>query len=385
VAAPPGTPFHQLARTPLHRWWRPLLGTVVGLLAVLLAAVGLYIVGLIIMVASGGDPFTAAEDGRLFENESLNLAFELLALALFIPAVLLAVFAVQRRPIGTVTSVLGRMRWRWLLVCAGLAAVACSMSLGVSLLTGVVTGEGDPWAGMSWSRMFPAVLVVVALVPFQAAAEEYVFRGWLPQAIGSCTLETATGRAGRAASRILRTPWPGIVVGAAAFTAGHAHRGWALLDIAMFGLVAGWLAVRTGGLEAPIALHVLNNLMAFSFAAAEGTLAEAAEVTDAPWYSLVSTVAQLSVFSALVLWLARRSGIENRRPADATGQVAAAEVPSLIPAQPGPSWAEPPTEPWSSHDGALQPPPGQVVPDRVAPDRVAPDQRPSGPDRPQAV
>jgi membrane protease YdiL (CAAX protease family) len=51
--------------------------------------------------------------------------------------------------------------------------------------------------------------VTLLLVPFQAAAEEYLFRGWLLQAFGA----------------FMRTPWPGILIGAAAFTALHAYTG----------------------------------------------------------------------------------------------------------------------------------------------------------------
>ncbi|MBA3501352.1 MAG: CPBP family intramembrane metalloprotease [Deltaproteobacteria bacterium] len=40
--------------------------------------------------------------------------------------------------------------------------------------------------------------------------------------------------------------------------------------ITTFGLVAGWLTIRTGGLEAAIALHVLNNVTFFLVDAATG-------------------------------------------------------------------------------------------------------------------
>ena len=42
------------------------------------------------------------------------------------------------------------------------------------------------------------------------------------------------------------------------------------LAITVFGVVAAWLTIRTGGLEAAIALHVVNNVSMFLFDAATG-------------------------------------------------------------------------------------------------------------------
>ena len=42
-----------------------------------------------------------------------------------------------------------------------------------------------------------------------------------------------------------------------------------------FGVVAGILVIRTGGLEAAIAMHVLNNFLAFGLALRFGDMTEA--------------------------------------------------------------------------------------------------------------
>ncbi|GAA2803779.1 CPBP family intramembrane glutamic endopeptidase [Nonomuraea dietziae] len=120
------------------------------------------------------------------------------------------------------------------------------------MATGENTSELLGWKG--WSGFLPALVVIVLLVPFQAAAEEYIFRGWLLQAFGA----------------YIRSPWPGIVLGSAGFAALHAYTDWGILDVFSFGVLMGWLAVRTGGLEAPIAMHVVNNTLAFAISAARG-------------------------------------------------------------------------------------------------------------------
>lgn len=172
--------------------------------------------------------------------------------------------------------------------------------------------------------------MIVLLVPFQAAAEEYVFRGWMLQAVGACTLENAKRRVGRALSVVFRTPWPGIVVGSALFTSGHGYTGWGILDIFAFGAIAAWLAVRTGGLESSIALHVLNNLMAFLLPAAVGELD--IEQGGVPWQVVVADIVPMVLYAAAVVWLARRMRVQTVT----TGPEDEDDVPVAAAAQPTP-------------------------------------------------
>ncbi|MEU0341829.1 lysostaphin resistance A-like protein [Streptomyces bobili] len=57
-----------------------------------------------------------------------------------------------------------------------------------------------------------------------------------------------------------------------------------------FGAVAGWLTVRTGGLEAAIGLHAVNNLLAFAaVASVVDGLRSDDTAADAPWELVRST------------------------------------------------------------------------------------------------
>ena len=65
------------------------------------------------------------------------------------------------------------------------------------------------------------------------------------------------------------------LVTATLFALAHgAQDPWLFADRLLFGVVASWLAWRTGGLEAPIALHAANNLVSLGYTAVEGTLSE---------------------------------------------------------------------------------------------------------------
>ncbi|WP_157431620.1 CPBP family intramembrane glutamic endopeptidase [Actinomadura hibisca] len=328
VPPEPGRPFHQMARTAAHRWWRPLVGT----LAILAAGLGLMmvlmIVGTIVQFAVTGEAAEPADGEPMFGSVNAELAFNLAGLAVFLPLVLLAAWGIQRRRPGTLSSVTGRLRWRWLLVCAGLAVLFCIAGFGASLLASMVVDdpadEAQHWVG--WGEFLLPAAIILLLVPFQASAEEYMFRGWILQGVGACTLENSRGRFGRAMSRAFRTPWPGMVVGAALFTSGHGYTGWGVLDIFAFGVIAAWITVRSGGLEAAIALHVFNNLMAFLLPAAVGRLD--LEQGDVPWQYVIADVVPMLLYAAAVSWLVRRKKIQNVVPDPAAVAVASDGAPA---------------------------------------------------------
>ncbi|MEV4006625.1 CPBP family intramembrane glutamic endopeptidase [Actinomadura sp. NPDC049753] len=332
VETPKAAPFHRLARNEVHRWWRPLAGTF-GIAALGMAlAIGLLIVGVIVQVVVTGEaPDTPGTDtDSIFGDQTADLAYNLGSLALFLPVTLGAAWVVQRRRPGTLSSVAGRLRRRWLLACSGLAILFCVVSYGTSIAASAAiddpSGGDEHWVG--WGRFVAPAIVIILLVPFQSAAEEYAFRGWVLQAVGACTLENARSRVGRAFSVVFRTPWPGIVVGSALFTAGHGYTGWGILDIFAFGAVAAWLTVRTGGLEAGIALHVFNNLMAFLGPAAIGQLD--IEQGAVPWQLVAADIVPMLLYAAAVTWLARRMRVQRvtAGPGDGEAPLTAATAPA---------------------------------------------------------
>ncbi|MFY1669332.1 CPBP family intramembrane glutamic endopeptidase [Plantactinospora sp. WMMB334] len=302
---PSGTPYHRLARTDRHRWWRPLLGSLLvlgGTLVVLclLAGVGTAIAAL------AGRP--VGPDGVPALGTLGELALTLAMIAAALPFVLLAARWVQARPAGTVSSVLGRLRWRWLGICLLVAVPTVLLLLGGSLgllaLTGGMdeggTGDGGTVGGWpGWAGFLGALALLLLLAPLQAAAEEYVFRGWLMQVVGA----------------YLRTPWPAIALQAVLFSAAHGWgTRWGFAELAFVGGLLGWLSIRTGGLEAAVGLHVVNNLIALGGAAALGELAAEETAADAPWEMLVVSVLVHLGYAVVVLGLARRRRLPTAAP-----------------------------------------------------------------------
>ena len=84
------------------------------------------------------------------------------------------------------------------------------------------------------------------------------------------------------------------------------------LFLALFGLglLFGWLTLRTGGLEAAIALHTLNNQTAFLDAIFTNRLQEALFMTKVDW---ITAVVQL-LLVGLAAWIIWRA-YQNREAA----------------------------------------------------------------------
>ncbi|MDG4785809.1 type II CAAX endopeptidase family protein [Micromonospora sp. WMMD1102] len=364
TAPPPGTSYHRLARTDRHRWWRPLLGSLLVLGGTFLVLCLLFGIGAAIAAATGRP---TGPDGLPALGALADLVLLLASIGAALPFVLLAARWVQARPAGTVSSVLGRLRWRWLGWCALVSVPAVLLllvgSFGLLALTGSVDDAGAAGTGWpGWAGFLGALALLLLLVPFQAAAEEYLFRGWLLQAVGA----------------FLRTPWPAITLQALLFASAHGWgTGWGFADLAVVGGVLGWLTIRTGGLEAAVALHVVNNLVSFAGAAALGQLASEETAADGPWEMFVVSLLVHAGYAVVVLRLAGRRRLPTRsaeQPAPAPGDPAA-----IAPGRPLPLPGHPLPPP-----GAQIPAPGHPIP-IPAHQAAAPGQPDAAPGPPQAV
>lgn len=327
-AAPPLTAqplapreYAQALRGPRHRWWRPLLGlvAVTACTVVLFGAMLLYALAFVVAQVLGAelpDPTTLTD--AWFVSPA-GLLVTNLGLALGIPLALVATWAQAGRA-GLVSSVLGRVRWRLLLGALGVSLLLLvpltfasdllltQLDLPVDGGTGVGAGaEAGTDAGTGadetgWWPLTPASgwlalsVVILLTTPLQAAGEEYFFRGWMSQWIGS----------------MLRWRWAAIAVPAAVsallFAMAHgAQSPWLFADRLVFGLVASLLVWRSGGLELAVALHAANNLLAFGLGIAYDGLEDSLLITEvAPVEGAASITVTVITTLVLLLWARRR-------------------------------------------------------------------------------
>lgn len=290
--------YHRLARSaPGYRWWKPL---VTGLIA-LGIFIGFTIVLVVVLLASTlAFPevrpviTTLITTGEIDNSLPVILAFSLSSIAVILPSVWLARLIMGPRPVGLLSSIAGRLRWRWMarLILPVVIAYGASTLFSVVVLP-LLTGERVPPVAVSPST-WTVVLVAVLLVPLQATAEEFFFRGYLAQTIGGW----------------LKHPLFAILLPVPLFTIGHQYDVWGLIDVSVFAVVAGWLVWRTGGLEASIVAHVVNNTVIFVIGAFG--LIDVNSKTSSGLEVVISAVT-LALYAWLVLRAAKRFGLQRVR------------------------------------------------------------------------
>ena len=277
-----GTPYQRLLRNPDA----PRGFVVIGAFTIL---VGWMIASLIILGVQQSirkDPDgTVSWFGLLATN---------LSLIVLIPLSMLVARKLNRQTPGLLSSVVGRLRWRPLAWFAVIAVALELVMLAVIQFGGIELAGGERHGGGAAPDAVAVIAVTLLTSTFQAAGEEYFFRGYLLQAVGA----------------LVRSSMVAILVTTLVFTVAHGVWPWQspalFLDRFAFGLVAALLVVRTGGLEASIAAHAANNVVTFVFAALTNSVGASLGVQDAPWGLVTVDVVKFVAFGAVALWVARR-------------------------------------------------------------------------------
>lgn len=287
AAAPERPDYHRIARTQAnYRWWRPLITAVVAVASY--AAMMLLLFATVAIVVLINPQIETSVDLLSLDTDMYNpyhFMGTMVTLIPMIPAVMLGV-AAGRRPVGTLLSVAGRLRWRVLgrslAICLGVYLAGQLFFLALAWF------EGEPvaptWHPYSWWLILGALLIV----PFQAAAEEFAFRALPMQVFGAW----------------LRNPFWGILLPLPLFVVAHDYNAAGLLGVAAFALAAGVLVWRTGGIEAAIALHVVNNSLVFAFGAVGWLDLNFPESTI---LDTLASTAILAVCTVLILWVERKA------------------------------------------------------------------------------
>ncbi|HEY5784998.1 MAG TPA: type II CAAX endopeptidase family protein [Microlunatus sp.] len=291
---PDGAPYPQILRGESYLWWRSLLGVLCGLSLYLLmtSVVTQVVLGVSWGAVGAGEAYADfARRALAFEIPAGMIAANL-GIATLIPIcwVLMAIVH-QVRP-RWLSSVQPRLRWRYLLISAGIALVVLNAVTLIPLAFGSTDVTVAPQPGF-WSFL----VVIVLTAPLQAAAEEIFFRGYLMQALGS----------------LVAQPWFGVVVSAVIFALMHGVQNPALfLNRLGFGLLAGVLVWRTGGLEAGIGAHVVNNICAYVIAGLTSSIAAVRGISSITWLESGIQLSGFAIFAVFALLIARKLKLRNQ-------------------------------------------------------------------------
>lgn len=132
------------------------------------------------------------------------------------------------------------------------------------------------------------VVLCLALIPVQCVAEEYVFRGFFMQAVGSW----------------FKLPVVGLIVSAAVFAAGHPYNEIGVALIFFNGVIWGLVTWLTKGLEASSAAHIVNNYIVFFL----GGFGVQATTSNVDFETLIVGCLVDVIYAAAVILLGRKFG-----------------------------------------------------------------------------
>ncbi len=130
------------------------------------------------------------------------------------------------------------------------------------------------------------------------------------------------GRRARAADWLAHgyPRWAGVVGSALIFALLHPSPTPASFVYPLgFGLIVGWLTVKTGGLEAGIAAHVVNNGHHLRVRGALRNGRPGLHESRCGWLDLVITLGSWAIFAPLAVWLGRRMQLATATPASRFG------------------------------------------------------------------
>ena len=241
----------QFLQTPRRRWWKLPIALVVAGVAWLIGSTIVSVPAVIYDILNQKIDYTDPVALQAYLNgvqqhitPALFFANNV-SIALMIPCAWLGLIIYGQRP-RWLSSVVGGLRWGWLFRIIGLILIPY---IALEALTVALGGVPQlTWKPYSLFMIF----VILLTTPLQCAGEEYGLRGLVNLLFGSY-----------GSSRV--SFWIGGVVSSLAFMWLHAAQDMYLNAFYFsFGMISCWMAWRTGGLEAGIAMHVVNNVLSMA-------------------------------------------------------------------------------------------------------------------------
>ena len=280
-------------------WWKPLvIVPALIILMLVIQVIGMFVAGMLEWLVLGNE----------LDPESLQLTpVMMLATNLSIAAMAPVAIALMRW-VGTVPvreqfALARRASW-------GRLGVYTGMFLALLLAVNAIFVVIDPSSlqALSLSGGVIALLAITVLTtPLQAAGEEVMFRGAIMPSIASWI------RPAKVALVV------GLVLSSVIFGLMHGSVDpWLLSYYTIFGAAMAAMAVISRGLEAPIALHVVNNVAMMMLAALgtdDGTIAIDRSVGQGGPFMLVFI--GMDLVAVALVWLVER----RRRAAEVEGTV----------------------------------------------------------------
>ena len=260
-----------------YRWYKPIL------VFILIFIITLILGGLTVVVfgALFGTEFImhVFEGGYETFNTPATLFFSDLIIIMFIPSLYIASKIVKDRPFSSYSS--SRGGWNFKLYFKALL-IPLIMYIIFEAITTAIKGPQD-----QSHLSIGFILVLLISVPLQSIAEEYMFRGLILQTIGSW----------------FKIPVLAIVIQAIIFSLCHDYNSLGLFEVLVLGIICGFFAWKTNGIEISSALHTANNVSFGLFV----MLGLDASSSSPELISVVATIAFILILSGIMYYIGKKT------------------------------------------------------------------------------
>lgn len=272
---------------------------------ILLISVVLGLGSLIVLSVAGTTPESAEFTSKIMGHNAFTFGTLLLSFVFPLIFLLLGSRLFHARTAASVVTAWRKIRWDRIVVAALITACVLGTFTAIFHFSGY-SKVRFMFGEYPFSRFIGFALMSFLLIPFQSAAEELVFRGYLNQAF----------------KRFIPNIWVVFIITSILFASMHlsnpeslssAEKG-AFTHILMmsgyflFGFILCVIAYFEGGLEAVIGVHAANNIFAAVFVNYEGSVLPTPSLFLAPapdGSSNISIIIVLSII-ALALYVTRK-------------------------------------------------------------------------------
>ena len=227
--------FITLPRTfEKYRWYKPIIVFIIGFILMVIFQlvmdeifINLYGLSFVDNLVNGGYEVL---------NNALAELYSDLGVIVMIPALYIASKIVRGRPFSSYISKSGR--WNFKLYLKALAIPLVLFIIFNAISAAITCPEG------TFQLSFSYLIVILIFLPLQCIAEELVFRGLIMQTFGAW----------------FKIPIVAVILQSIIFALSHGYNTFGLFEIFVSGLIFGFFAWKTNGLEVSSALHTANNL-----------------------------------------------------------------------------------------------------------------------------
>ena len=216
-----------------YKWYKPILVFIVAFVVIMILD------GLILLIFNYIMGFEFVKNvfsgGYELFNSAIGLLFVDSFIITIIPSLYIASKIVKDRPFSSYSS--SRGGWNFRLYLKALI-IPLILYVSYAFIESVITGSKG-----TYQLSIPFLIVLFICFPLQSIAEEYAFRGLIMQTLGSW----------------FNIPVLALILQAVIFALGHDYNSIGLVEMVVAGIILGFFAWKTNGIEVSSAMHTASN------------------------------------------------------------------------------------------------------------------------------